>query len=72
MKAKCHEIIESSNTSGEPVKSWVCYCGTTACLEMVNMQNLASIQQCKQVRLDELTSEEERRFYEKAFGKRTI
>jgi len=31
---KCHEAItKEQTTSGEYVKIWVCYCGTTGCLE---------------------------------------
>lgn len=42
---KCHEYTNGqTDTAGNLVKHWKCYCGTTACLENVNIQELASIE----------------------------
>lgn len=67
MKGKCHQYVEYYDTANKPVYSWKCYCGTTACLEMVGIHNFASVQIFKTKRADELTPEEEKLFYKKAF-----
>ena len=40
----CHEIeTRQYDTSGQPIREWKCYCGTTACLEN-KIQNYHSIE----------------------------
>ena len=69
MKEKeCTGVINGYDTGGNPIGSWICYCGTTACLKQVNIQNLSSITRVTQKREDELTPEEEKAFYKKAFS----
>ena len=31
---ECHEIkTRQYDSAGQPIKEWICYCGTTACLK---------------------------------------
>lgn len=66
---KCHEYTVAGryDTAGRPVYGWKCYCGTTACLQQKSIQNYAEIEQVSYKREDELTPEEEKAFYKKAF-----
>lgn len=66
MKQECESYKEGFTTAGVPIEHWKCYCGTTACLKQVNIQNLASISRVTQKRVAELTAEEEELFYKKA------
>lgn len=70
MKEKCHEytIYGETDTAGQPIKHWKCYCGTTACLKNYPIQNLASITTIQEKEITELTPEEEERFYKKVFN----
>lgn len=33
MRQECHEVVtQQTDTAGFPIKQWICYCGTTACI----------------------------------------
>jgi hypothetical protein len=71
-RRKCHKYIEYYDTAGKPVYSYKCYCGTTGCMENVQLDTLSSIEIIKEKRLDELTKEEEDLFYKKVLKTKLI
>lgn len=70
MNQLCHEYTVAGrfDTAGRPVYGWKCYCGTTACRKQPDVTQLVEIETVVQKRMDELTPEEEKAFYKKAFG----
>ncbi len=71
MIMECHEYTVRGryDTAGRPVYGWKCYCGTTACLKQKKIQYFAEIEQIDIKRYDELSPEEEKKFYDKAFDR---
>ena len=72
MKNRCQKYIEYHDSAGQPVYSWKCYCGTSACMENIQIEKLGSVTIVKEKTLTELTKEEEDLFYKKAFETKLI
>jgi hypothetical protein len=60
----CQKYIRYYDTANNPVYGVRCNCGTTACMN-INSINLTLTQKKSD---NEFTQEEEKRFYERAFG----
>jgi hypothetical protein len=71
MKNRCYSTIVGYDTMGSPIFARKCFCGTTACLNKMDtrqFKNHLSITTVQQERTGELSPEEEKAFYRKAFG----
>lgn len=67
MKNKCH-LVDSGryDSAGQPVMVRVCYCGTTACMQMTDWSYPLPKDYSQIGGIEtELSPEEEKKFYEK-------